>query len=214
MLANPPLPRASSWLRPKYAFFAFVGVMTAYVLAHNERFLIEPQHPIWEHYAQIKWWLIPHAFAGTCAVLAAPMQFSDRLRKRHTKLHRVIGRVYVAGVFVLAPVGAIIQYLVEGTVVGATRSFTVLAVVNVVLLVVPTAIALRYAMRRNITLHRQWMIRSYAVALVFFEGRFIGGITGLENNPAMVEPIIWSCLAMSMLMGDLVNQWNERRLSR
>ena len=55
------------------------------------------------------------------------------------------------------------------------------------LLVVPTAIALRYAMRRNITLHRQWMVRSYAVALVFFEGRFIIGITGLDNNPALVE---------------------------
>ena len=214
MLANPPLPRASSWLRPKYAFFAFVGVMTTYVLVHNERFLIEPQHPLWEHYAPIKWWLIPHAFAGTCALIVAPLQFSDRLRKRYTKLHRVMGRVYVAGVFVLAPVGAVIQYLVEGPVGGGTRSFTILATVNVVLLVVPTAIALRYAMRRNITLHRQWMIRSYAVALVFFEGRFIGGITGLENNPAMVEPMIWSCLAMSVLIGDLVNQWNERRLSR
>jgi hypothetical protein len=42
MLANPPVPQASFWLRPKYALFAFVGVMTAYVLAHNERFLIEP----------------------------------------------------------------------------------------------------------------------------------------------------------------------------
>lgn len=186
--------------------------MTAYVLAHNERFLIEPQHPIWEHYAQIKWWLIPHAFAGTCAVLAAPMQFSDRLRKRHTKLHRVIGRVYVAGVFVLAPVGAIIQYLVEGTVVGATRSFTVLAVVNVVLLVVPTAIALRYAMRRNITLHRQWMVRSYAVALVFFEGRLILGLTGLETaGVEMVQAVIWSCLALSVPLADIVNDWNELR---
>ncbi len=46
-------------------------------------------------------------------------------------------------------------------------------------------------MRRNITLHRQWMVRSYAVALVFFEGRFINGITGLDNNPALVEAVIW-----------------------
>jgi hypothetical protein len=52
----------------------------------------------------------------------------------------------------------------------------------------------------NITLHRQWMVRSYAVALVFFEGRFISGVTGLESNPAMVEPIIWACLALSVLL--------------
>ena len=214
MLANPPVPQSSAWLRPKYVVFAVIGVMTAYVLAHNERFLIEPEHPLWAHYAQIKWWLLGHAVAGTCAVIAAPLQFSDRLRKRYARVHRVIGRVYIAGVFVLAPLGAYIQYLDEAPGMGGTRSFTILAVTNVVLLVVPTAIAWRYAMRRNITLHRQWMIRSYAVALVFFEGRFIGGVTGLENDPAMVEPIIWSCLAMSVLLGDLVNQWNERRLAR
>ena len=83
-----------------------------------------------------------------------------------------------------------------------------------VLLVVPTAIALRFAMKRNIALHRQWMVRSYAVALVFFEGRFILGVTGWEKNPLMPEPVIWSCLALSVLLGDIVNQWNERRLSR
>jgi hypothetical protein len=30
----------------------------------------------------------------------------------------------------------------------------------------------------------------------------------------IAEAVIWSCLAMSVLMGDLSNQWNERRLSR
>lgn len=213
MLASPPLPQAPSWLRPKYLLFAFVGVMTGYVLVHNERFLIEPAHPIWQHYRPIQWWLLPHAVAGACAMIAAPLQFSDRLRKRFTKLHRVTGRVYIGGVFVLAPLGAYLQWLEEGA-LGGTRSFTVLATVNLVLLIVPTAIALRFAIKRNITLHRQWMTRSYAVALVFFEGRFILGVTGLEANPAFVEPVIWSCLAMSVLLGDLVNQYQERRPAR
>lgn len=213
MLANPPVPQASFRLRPKYALFAFVGVMTAYVLAHNERFLIEPLNPLWEHYAPIKWWLLPHAFAGTCAVIIAPMQFSDRLRKRYTKLHRVMGRVYVAGVFVLAPLGAYVQWLEEGP-MGGTRGFTILSIVNVVMLIVPTAMALRFAMKRNIALHRQWMTRSYAVALVFFEGRFILGVTGWEADPVLGETVIWSCLAMSVMLGDLVNQYQERRLAR
>ena len=213
MLANPAVPRGASWLRPKYILFALIGVMTAYVLAHNERFLIEPQHPTWAFFAPVKWWLLPHALAGTCAMLAAPLQFSDRLRRRYAKFHRVTGRIYVAAVFVLAPLGAYIQYREELNQVG-TPEFTVLALVNLVLLVVPTAIALRFAMKRNITQHRQWMVRSYAVALVFFEGRFILGVTGWEKNPAMPEPVIWSCLALSVLLGDLVNQWNERRLSR
>ena len=80
-----------------------------------------------------------------------------------------MGRVYVAGVFVLAPLGAYVQYLEQLDGVG-TPEFTVLATVNVIVLMIPTAIALRYAMRRNITLHRQWMTRSYAVALASYHG--------------------------------------------
>jgi uncharacterized membrane protein len=211
MLANPPVPTASFRIRPKYILFTLIGVMTAYVLVHNERFLIDPEHPLWAHYAKIKWWLLAHGVAGACALIAAPLQFSDRLRRRYAKLHRVTGRVYVAGVFVLAPLGAYIQILDEAPGMGGTRSFTVLAIVNVVLLIIPTAMAWRYAVRRNITLHRQWMVRSYAVALVFFEGRFIGGITGLDSDPRLNEAIIWACLTMSVLLGDLVIQWQEKR---
>src|SRR5262245_57082211 len=113
MLANPPLARPSPLVRPKHVLFAFIGVRTGDAPPHNERFLIEPAHPLWEHYQPIKWWLYPHAFAGSCALLVAPFQFSDRLRRRYAKVHRVMGRVYVAGVLMLAPLGAYVQYLVE-----------------------------------------------------------------------------------------------------
>jgi hypothetical protein len=33
------------------------------------------------------------------------MQFSDRPRLPYAKLHRVVGRFYIAGVFVAAPLG-------------------------------------------------------------------------------------------------------------
>ena len=94
-------------VRTKYAVFAVIAVMTGYVLYHNERFLIEPDHPMWDHYGSVGWWLIPHGIAGAGALFMAPLQFSDRLRKRFTRLHRVGGRVYVYGVFVLAPIGAV-----------------------------------------------------------------------------------------------------------
>jgi len=210
MLANPTVPRASFRLRPKYLLFSFIGVMCGYVLAHTERFLIDPGHPTWAFFHPFRWWLYPHAIAGTITMLSAPLQFSDRLRKKYPKLHRVMGRVYVGGVFVLAPLGAYVQWLEELKGVG-TSEFTVLACVNVVLLAIPTAIALRYAMQRNITLHRQWMTRSYAVALVFFEGRFILGVTGWETDPTAPAKVIWSCLALSVLLGDLVNYFQERK---
>src|SRR5262245_25036444 len=99
--------------RAKTVVFAAIAVMTAYVIYHNERFLIDPSHPVWQHYETFKWWLLPHGLAGACALFLVPLQFSDRLRARYTKLHRVIGRIYVVGALVLAPLGAYIQYVEE-----------------------------------------------------------------------------------------------------
>ena len=39
------------------------------------------------------------------------------------------------------------------------------------MLFVVTGVALVFARRRRLTLHRQWMTRSYAVGLVFFANR-------------------------------------------
>ena len=69
-------------IRTKYVAFGVIGLMLAYVLLHNERFIVDPDDPIWEHYQTFKWWLLPHGLLGACALLLAPMQFSDRLRAR------------------------------------------------------------------------------------------------------------------------------------
>src|SRR5579862_3938459 len=91
-----PISRA----RPKYLLFGIVGLMLSYALVHDESFLVDPKDPIWSHYEPFKWWLLPHGIAGACALLLGPMQFSERLRLRYAKLHRVVGRVYVAGAFI------------------------------------------------------------------------------------------------------------------
>jgi uncharacterized membrane protein len=140
--------------------------MTLYVLSHNERFLSEPANPIWRHYADIAFWLVPHAVAGTCALVLAPLQFSERLRKRYTTAHHIVGRIYVFGALVLAPLGAYGQYYAERS--GGPREFTTLAAVDAAMLMTTTLVAYLFAIRRRITQHRQWMTRSYAVALVFF----------------------------------------------
>ena len=152
--------------------------MVAYVLNHNETFLIHANDPVWNHYPPFKWWLLPHGIAGACALLLAPMQFSDRLRKKYAKLHRVVGRFYIAGVFVAGPLGFYIQFFQERS--GATRSFSVAGAVDATLWMTTTAIALLFILRGNVNLHRQWMTRSFAVAIVFLEVRVIGGITGWD----------------------------------
>ncbi len=194
----------------KYVVFTVIALASTYVLYHNERFLVDSSHPVWQHYAPFKWWLLPHGIFGAIVLLFAPLQFSDRLRKRFTRAHRVMGRMYVAGAILLAPLGAYIQYYQER--MGAPRSFTILAIVDAAMLMGATAIAFVFAVRRKIALHRQWATRSYALALVFIAGRFVLGITGWETlGVEIVQAIIWGCLALAVPLADISLNWRELR---
>jgi len=200
--------KRSSWFRAKYLLFAAIGLMLAYVIPHDESFLVHPKDPIWQHYEPFKWWLLPHGIAGACALLLGPMQFSDRLRQRFSQFHRVVGRIYVASVFLAAPLGFYIEYFQERT--GGARSFTLAAAVDAVLWMVTTGIAMAFILKGKVQEHQQWMTRSFAVALVFLEGRVIGGVTGWENlGDRASETIVWVCLAFSILAADLVLQWQK-----
>jgi uncharacterized membrane protein len=208
-------PRVA-WLRAKNLLFAAVVLMMSYVVVHNEAFLIDSANDEWKHIESFKWWLLFHGSAGACALLLAPLQFSDRLRGRFTKLHRVIGRIYVTAVFVLAPIGNYIQYLDEK--LGFSRAFTLATTVDALLLMTTTGLAFYFIRKRKFQQHRIWMTRSYAVALVFFEVRLVSGVLGLDDSNSAGETIIWICLALAIPIADLILQaqdsWRSRVLPR
>ena len=98
---------------------------------------------------------------------------------------------------------------------GAPRSFSVAGAVDAILLMLTTGIAFAFILKGKVQQHRQWMTRSFAVALVFVEVRVIGGVTGWENlGLAATETIVWSCLAFSLLSADVVLQIQELWRSR
>ena len=201
-------PRAS-WLRPKYLLFGFIGLMFLYVLARFEGFLIDSKDPEWMHIESFKWWLLGHGIAGGCALILGPMQFSDRLRQRFTKLHRVVGRIYIACVFIAAPAGVVIQRIDEN--LGFSRTFTIETMIQGGLWLLTTAIALAFILKGKVQQHRQWMTRSFGTGpLIFLEARVILGLTGVAKfGPHAVETVVWICTASSIFIADLVLQVQE-----
>jgi uncharacterized membrane protein len=199
-------------INAKPVVFTVITLASLYVLYHNERFLVQPENPVWQRYESFKWWLLPHGLFGAIVLLFAPFQFSDRLRQRFTKAHRIMGRAFVIGALFCAPMGAYIQYFEER--MGAPRSFTVLALVDAAMLMGTAALAFVFAYKRKIALHRQWATRSYAVALVFIAGRFVLGVTGLETHGVeIVQAVIWSCLALAVPAADVALNWKDLRAS-
>jgi hypothetical protein len=77
-----------------------------------------------------------------------------------------------------------------------------------------TAIAFYFAFCRKIQQHRQWMTRSFAVALVLLEVRVISGLGGWDTNPVAGETIVWVCVGASLLVADIVLQAQESWRSR
>jgi uncharacterized membrane protein YozB (DUF420 family) len=98
---------------------------------------------------------------------------------------------------------------------GEARSFSIAAGVDAILLLATTAIAFYFIRQGKVQQHRQWMTRSFAVALVFIEVRVVAGVTGWERlGSHAVETIVWSCLAFSLLFTDIILQLQELRRIR
>src|ERR1700733_7145858 len=89
------------------------------------------------------------------------------------------------------------------------RSFTMAAAADAAMLMLTTSIALFFILRGNIQQHRQWMTRSYAVALVFLEVRLFGGVLGLDNSLAATEILVWMGVIFAVPLADIVLNWQE-----
>lgn len=106
----------------------------------------------------LPWGALPHFLGGGTALLIGGFQFSDGLRRRRPQLHRNLGRVYLLAVFAGGLGGLAIATHAHG---GASThvGFGLLA-----LLWLGTAMAAwRAILRRDVTAHRQWMVRNFAL---------------------------------------------------
>jgi uncharacterized membrane protein len=151
----------------KIVLWTLLGLTTLFVLITSEVFLVT-DYPMYHAYRlQVigdRHLLIPHTLCGFIALLAGPLQFSARLRRRHLKLHRVLGRIYVFSVFP----GAL-----TGIALAAGRPGLPGTSMQAAAWIVCTSAAFLTARNRQITQHRQWMARSYAVTFTFVSSRVL-----------------------------------------
>src|SRR5580658_1286834 len=175
---------SSAVLRPssrgsgfKTVLWIFLGLTALFVFITSEALLVT-DYPMYHAYRlQViadRDFLIPHTLCGVIALLAGPMQFSARLRQRHLKFHRVLGRSYVISVFV----GAL-----TAIALSAGRPGMPGTCVQAAAWIVCTTAAFITARNRQIARHRQWMVRSYAVTFTFVSSRVLN-----------LWPLYWSHL--------------------
>ena len=165
-----------------------------------------------ESYGSYFWpkasWLFPHVASGLLAVLIGPLQFWPRIRRDYLQFHRLAGRVYVVTAFI----GAIAALgLASG--MGKDEAAYALGLGGLAFAwLTTTSMAFVAIRRKNLTQHKQWMVRSYVVAFAFVSFRLTedllaAGKVMLEHERSAM--LAWACWAVPLLVTEVVIQSRE-----
>jgi len=194
-----PVTRSRS--QSKLVFFAIFSVLTVFVTYMKNARIFDPTSEIAQHFAPIKWYLVPHAFFGVLAMVLGVFQFSNRLRARYLKIHRTLGYVYVVSVFIAAPLGIPMTMRFGPSLVAASS-------MQAFGWMLTTAIALYCVRHGNVTQHRRWMIRSYPFAMVFTVARLIIPIPPVFRlGVPGIETVVWTVIALAAILPNVLLDW-------
>lgn len=190
--------------RAKLVFFAVFGVLTVFVTYMKNRGAFDPTSPMARHYEPALQFLVIHAFFGVLALALGAFQLSNRLRARYLGLHRKLGYVYVACVFVAAPIAIPVAAAIDSPSLVAASVFQSIG------WMATTAIALYCVRTGNVVQHRRWMIRGYFFAMVFTVARLLIPIPPIAAmGQAGVEIVVWSAIAAAAFVPSIVLDWRS-----
>ncbi|MFN8252401.1 MAG: DUF2306 domain-containing protein [Ferruginibacter sp.] len=142
-----------------------------------------------------------HILAGMFCVLAALTQFSSSILKKRKAIHIWMGKIYVVVVLVLgAPTGLYMSFFAKGS-YWERLLFLFMAVYWFY----STMKGLQTIKQKNVLAHKNWMIRSYSMALTAVSFRvyhilfYYSGMDHLHNY----EISLWISVLGNMLIAEL-----------
>jgi len=167
--------------------------------------------------------LFVHAFSGGIALLLGPFQFLDRLRNRRPKLHRRMGRIYLIAIL-FAGLSAFI--IAPGMISGLVGEVGLMTLATLWLW---TGLMAYINIRAgNVEIHRQWMIRNYALTFAaatlrlwlgvligtqipFLETKYAGNFDALFVEVYRV--VMWLCWVPNLIVAEWMVQRRYQRRS-
>jgi len=153
-----------------------------------------------------------HIVCGPIVLVNGLILLGERFRRRHSGLHRVLGRVqvFVLLLFVL-PSGVVMsRHAFGGWPAGV--SFLLLAVATGWCAVAGVI----HARRRRFEEHRRWMLRSYVLICSAVALRLISGATGLVEVPSPEEAYVvaaWSSWLFPLAAFEMAERFRARQQS-
>ncbi len=148
---------------PKTVAWSLVTVLAVLIGAYALAYFVFPEMvdpDFRRRFDVLPWSSRSHIIPGGLALILGAFQFHTGLRAGRPVLHRFCGRFYVVCVLIAALGGLLLAWHAPHS-VATKLGFASLAVVWFY----ATLMGWRAARGGNIALHRQWMVRSYALTL-------------------------------------------------
>lgn len=144
--------------------------------------------------------ILTHIVGGVMALSLGPFQFLAPLRERRPRVHRWMGRFYLVGIL-LGGVAGLYMSAYAYTGIVATLGFATLAI-----LWLSTGFLAYRAIRAGLVdVHRQWMIRNFALTFAAvtlrLEMPFLATIFGGETGYQLVA---WLCWLPNLLVAEVI----------
>jgi uncharacterized membrane protein len=155
-------------------------------------------------YLELKWLIMGHVAGGSVALLTGPFQLWKTFRNKYRRAHRVMGRVYVAGIVVGASCALI---LASTTAPSVNWPYALSLHMLASVWVASTLFAWRTAVRKRFKQHEEWANRSYIATVAFVIQAFSTETTLVSRLGSFGETsptLIWLSWTLPMFVYDCV----------
>lgn len=165
---------------------------------------------VFGRWKDVRWSLIGHISGGLLALSIGPFQFWTGFRDKFRSVHRLTGKIYLLGILV-----AVISstHLAWTTAVAVHWSWAVALQALAFAWFVTSSMAYIQILRKRITQHKEWMIRSYVVTFGFVIFRFLEDLESVQSLGNFIErgaTVGWMSWTIPLLIAEVFISWNKK----
>ena len=164
-------------------------------------------------YIQHPWVTLLHIVPGVLFLSLGPFQFVARIRRRRISVHRGMGRFLVVSAAISGVLALVVNFLFPAAGGISTQSAT--AFFGVIFLF-SLAKAFHHIRRKEVTQHREWMIRTFSLAMAVATERvllvLLIAVTGLDLEEVFGASF-WLAFSINLLVAEVWINYTRRTVS-
>lgn len=192
--------------------WALLIAASAYFIYRNiPQFFTFTQASYGDYYWPKHTMLFLHICGGLTATVLGPFQFIARIRKNYVRVHRFMGRTYLVSIL-LGSIAGMYLAITSNVNLAYTLGLASLAVVWFT----TSLMAFICIKNGNISLHREWMIKSYVITFAFTTFRLLYQILSdwnVSDSTTRLTLLSWACWAIPLFVAELILQAGKIKTS-